>query len=127
MIGAAFLSLGFWLLMTGDFTPDNILIGAAGAAAVARLPKHRAPLRRYILMGLKVLAAIPSAYGQALKLMILPHPRETTEWKPGEMDPWTTFEQIFIITLTPQTLVTDTDQHGKGRVRVHSLKRKAGT
>ncbi len=127
MTGAAFLSLGFWLLMTGDFTPDNILIGAAGAAAAARLPKHRVSLRRYLLMGVKVLAMIPSAYGQALKMMILPHRRETTEWEPGDMDPWTSFEQIFIITLTPRTLVIDTDQHGKGRVRVHSLKRKVGT
>ncbi len=112
--------------MTGNFSPENILIGVVGAAAMDRLPKHRAPIRRYLHMGVKVLAALPSAYGQALKMMILPHHRETTEWKPGDMDPWKAFEQIFIITLTPRTLVIDTDQQGKGRVRVHSLKRKAG-
>jgi len=78
-------------------------------------------------MGVKVLAALPSAYWQALKMMILPHHGETTQWEPGDMDPWAAFEQIFIITLTPQTLVIDTDQQGKGRVRVHSLKRKTGT
>lgn len=122
MIGAAAIGFGFWVLMTGDITPDNLLIGALGAAAAARLPAHRISLRQYLAMGWRIMKAIPRAYGQAVQIMVLPHNRERNAWEPGGRDSWTRFERIFLITITPKTTVTETDD--RGRVQVHYLERK---
>lgn len=122
MIGAAVIAFGFWVLMTGDITPDNLLIGILGAAAAARLPSRRVTLRQYLRMGWRTLAAIPRAYGQAVQLMIFPHIRERSTWESGSRDPRDRFERIFLITLTPKSTATGTDD--RGRIRVHYLERK---
>lgn len=122
MIGATALSFGFWVLMTGDFTPDNLLIGALAAAAAARLMAHRVSPRQYLAMALRIFMTIPIAYWQAVQIMILPHNRERNTWEPGSQDPWTRFEQIFLITLTPKSAATETDD--RGRVQTHYLERK---
>ncbi len=124
MSGEWILAFGFWLLLTGDASPDNLIIGLAGAVAVSRLASQRVSLPRYLRTFIKVLAAVPLALFQSFHILLRPHRHEQTQWiaVPEQTDPWDRFEQIFLITMTPKTLATASEPDGK--VQVHSVERK---
>lgn len=121
MSGPILIALVFWLLLTGDVSPDNLVIGLAGALAVGRLPVHRVSIFRMLATALRVLTALPVSYVQALWMVIRPHRAERIDHrKPdGMIDAWGTFERVFLITLTPKSLAFGED--AKGGVDVHYI------
>lgn len=123
-IGAFTFGLGFWLLLTGDVSLQNMIIGLLGALVTSRLPVHRATFRQYAVLTAKVWLALPRAYGQALRIMILPHRDEQIhdEPLPKEAGPWEKFEKIFLITLTPQSVALSAEE---GKVKIHTIERRS--
>jgi multicomponent Na+:H+ antiporter subunit E len=121
MSGPVLIALAFWLLLTGDLSPDNLVIGLVGALAAGRLPVHRVPVFRMLATALRVLAALPVSYAQAFWLVVRPHRAERIEHRPsdGAADPWRTFERVFLITLTPKSLAFGED--AAGGVDVHHI------
>ncbi len=124
MSGGFTVALVFWLLLTEDFSPDNLVIGLAGAAPMGRLLAHRVSVFRLTGAVLRVLAALPVSYAQAFWLVLRPHRGERVEQlsPSGKTDPWRTFERVFLITLTPKTLAFGEDE--SGRIDVHRIQRK---
>lgn len=127
MSGGFMVALVFWLLLTGDLSPDNLVIGLAGAALAGRLPAHRVSVFRMAGTALRVLAALPVSYAQAFWMILAPHPRDRVDRLPApeRPDSWRTFERVFLITLTPKTLAFGEDE--TGRVDVHHIQRKEET
>jgi multicomponent Na+:H+ antiporter subunit E len=72
----------------------------------------------------ETLTVIPRAYREAIEMMIRPHTREDVvkrRIKP-ERTPGLIFLDIFLITLTPKTLVMK--YHEEGWYEVHRVRRK---
>lgn len=124
MSGPILAALAFWLLLTGDLGPENLLIGLAGALAVGRLPVHRISAFRMLATTLRVLAVLPASYVQAFRLMLSPRRIARVEHRPGGAapDPWNTFERVFLVTLTPETLAFGEDE--RGGVDIHRIERR---
>lgn len=126
MSGGFVVALVFWLLLTGDASPDNLVIGLAGSALAARLPVHRVPVARLAATVLRVLATLPASFAQAFWLVIRPHRYDRVDQLPPleQPDSWKTFERVFLITLTPKTLAFGEDD-ATGQVDVHHIQPKA--
>jgi multicomponent Na+:H+ antiporter subunit E len=123
--GAFFFSLGFWLLLTGDLSWTNIAIGVTGSSIVSKFQVHRITILQFARLSVKALLALPLAYAQALKIMILPHRHERVNWHilPPGASYWDIYEKVFLITLTPRTLAEDVEDDRK--IKVHSIERRS--
>ena len=125
MSGGFLVALVFWLLLTGDASPDNLVIGLVGSALAGRLPIHKVSVFRISGTVLRVLATLPVSFAQAFWLVVRPHRHDRVDRLPPaeRPDSWRTFERVFLITLTPKTLAFDED--ASGRVDVHHIQPKA--
>jgi len=113
-----------WFLLTSDGTPLNLLIGLALAVCLPRSRSGRWPLRRLWHVILQSLLAIPTAYAEALALVVAPDERERFIVLPGSgmTYPLVVFLEVFAITLTPFTIVLGVQSDAKAlRYRVHQL------
>ena len=110
------LRLAIWFLLTNDFSVPNIIIGVAIALLLPlpRRSKNSATLNNWIRVFWEIIIAIPQAYIEAIQIMLLPHNYERTvreRVKPNR-SPGLIFLDIFIITFTPKTIVTEYQEAG---------------
>lgn len=126
MIGNLILRLTIWFLLTASFSPANIVIGIAIALL---LPYSSTSVSfrqiREILLGTwRVLVAFFQAYWEAFELIFRPHLQEeiVIERVQSERSPRLMFLDIFLITLTPKTIVLKYNENGW--YEVHRVRRK---
>lgn len=125
MIGNFILRLTIWFLLTASLNPANIMIGIS----IALILPYGSNSRRSgqageLLQGSwKVIAASIQAYWEAFELILRPHQAEEivlTRVK-TRRSPKLMFLDIFLITLTPKTIVLKYDPNGY--YEVHQVKR----
>ena len=114
MIGHVILRLTIWFLLTASFSAANIIIGISVALLLPR--SAASPERLKDLLGalVKIVAAIPRAYGEAFELIIRPHSREEIFMKRAQSrrSPGLIFLDILLITFTPKTIVLKYQKEG---------------
>jgi len=116
--------LGFWLLLTGDFSWLNIGIGLIIALLLPRSYTSPGQLKDWLSLLWKIIIAIPQAFIEAIEIMLFPHNFETIvreKVKPRRRS-GLVFLDIFLITFTPKTIVVKYDK--KGWYEVHEVVRK---
>lgn len=118
------LRLTIWFLLTADLSVINILIGIGVSLILPRGAIKPSALKDWLHVLGKAVRAIPIAYGQAIEIMIRPHTREAVAKEPVESPrtPGLVFLDVFVITFTPKTLVTNYDE--AGWYEIHRLKRR---
>ena len=124
MSGPVLLAFSLWMLLTSDLSWPNALIGFAASLLVSLLQPYRFSAAQFLqLAGLTVLN-LPRAIFETFLLVFVPHRFERIEThelkKPG--DPWSVFMETFLITFTPMTLVTSSEEDG--RIHIHVVSRK---
>lgn len=121
-MGYILFRLGFWLLLTSEWSLANLAIGLVAALLIPRIPCKRVPIKISLAILWKCIVSIPLAYIQALEIMVRPHRVEHTESHPVYygFNPLLVFMEIFLVTFTPKSLVVELDDHG--RITVHHLR-----
>ncbi|MDB9417886.1 Na+/H+ antiporter subunit E [Microcystis aeruginosa] len=123
MIGHIILRLTMWFLLTANFTPANIMIGVAIAFLLPRNFASSETLGDWLKVIIRVFIAIPQAYKEAFEIIFRPHKEEEIilERISGKRSPRLAFWDIFLITFTPKTIVTEYKEN-EG-YEVHVIKR----
>jgi len=118
------LRLTIWFLLTADVSLTNIIIGVIVAFLLPRSPIKSSSLRDWIRAGWEVIVAIPTAYKEAIEIILKPHRYEevTLEQVLPRRTPGLIFLDIFLITFTPKTIVTK--YHERGWYEVHWIRPK---
>jgi multicomponent Na+:H+ antiporter subunit E len=118
------LRLTIWFLLTADLSLTNIIIGIVVALLIPRSATKPAALRDWLKALWHSLIAIPQAYIEAIEIIIKPHRYEDTtlEHVSPRRTPGLIFLDIFIITFTPKTIVTQ--YHERGWYSVHWIRRR---
>jgi multicomponent Na+:H+ antiporter subunit E len=117
------LRLTIWLLLTDNFSLENIVIGVVLALILPFSAPDRGTLKDWLRVLWEIAIAIPQAYLEAVEMILRPHQRETIKMervKPGR-SPGLIFLDIFLITFTPKTIVVN--YHESGWYEVHWVKR----
>ncbi|MEM8603397.1 MAG: Na+/H+ antiporter subunit E [Cyanobacteria bacterium P01_H01_bin.121] len=108
------LRLLIWFLLTADLSPANIMIGVGVAFLIPRRFATPSILRDWLHAFWEILVAIPQAYIEAFEIIFRPHSQERLmleQVKPNRT-PGLIFLDIFIITFTPKTIVTQYQEDG---------------
>ena len=118
------LRLTIWFLLTADVSLTNIIIGLIVAFLLPRSPIKSSSMRDWIRAGWEVIVAIPTAYKEAIEIILKPHRYEETtlEQVLPRRTPGLIFLDIFLITFTPKTIVTK--YHERGWYEVHWIRPK---
>ena len=118
------LRLTIWFLLTADFSLPNILIGIAIALVIPRSKTGSGKLKDWLEAFWEIIKAIPQAYLEAIQIMVSPHNQEDfTRKKVHPKRPLgLVFLDIFLITFTPKTIVSNYDE--RGWYEIHRVKRK---
>jgi multicomponent Na+:H+ antiporter subunit E len=124
MISHLFLRLGFWLLLTADFSVINITIGVITAFVLPRKKGPHLPLIAWFKGAWKVLKLLPIAYLEAFSLLIHPYTDEEVTTRPIGMgrNPWLLFLEIFLINFSPKSIVLQVDKHR--RIHIHKIRHR---
>ncbi|RZM82275.1 Na+/H+ antiporter subunit E [Leptolyngbya iicbica] len=118
------LRLTIWFLLTADLSPANIIIGVCIALILPRNRTVTAVLKDWLHAIWEIIVAIPTAYIEAVEIILRPHTAEDTVMervKPNRT-PGLIFLDIFLITFTPKTIVLK--YHEDGRYEVHRVRRR---
>jgi multicomponent Na+:H+ antiporter subunit E len=123
-MGDIILRLVIWFLLTANFGVANILIGISIALLLPRASTSQTSLKELLWGLLKIIAAIPQAYQEAIQLIFQPHTEEeiVMERVQGRRSPGLIFLDIFLITFTPKTIVLK--YHEDGWYKVHQVSRR---
>jgi len=119
------LRLAIWFLLTADLSLPNIIIGIAIAILLpGNSKKTYSRLKDWLQVLWKIVKAIPQAYFEAIQIMLQPHNEEDIIKKPVKhrRASGLVFLDIFLITFTPKTIVTNYDE--SGWYEIHRVKRK---
>ena len=118
------LRLGFWFLLTNDFSVANIVIGVIIALLLPQKYTDPGKLKDWLSVLWQVVIAIPQAYIEAIEIMLFPHNEEkmVRERVPPRRKAGLVFMDIFIITFTPKTIVVKYNK--KGWYEIHRVVRK---
>ncbi|MGH1392589.1 MAG: Na+/H+ antiporter subunit E [Trichormus sp.] len=127
MIGYFILRLVIWLLLTANVSLTNILIGVAIALLLPRVYTSPDKLKDWLQVIVKIIVAIPVAYLEAFEIMFRPHQHEEIilEHVKPKRSPNLVFLDIFIITFTPKTIVTNYREEGWYEVHQIQPRKKA--
>ncbi len=116
------IKLLIWFLLTADLSLSNIIIGVAIATLLPNSKSSPAKIKDWLKVIWEIVKAIPQAYLEAFQIMLTPHKEEDFIRK--KVKPKRTsglvFLDIFLITFTPKTIVTDYDK--RGWYRIHQVK-----
>ncbi len=118
------LRLIIWFLLTADLSFANLLIGVTIALLLPRHPIISSSLKDWLHVIWEILVAIPTAYREAVEMIVHPHTQEDTTMervKPNRT-PGLIFLDIFLITFTPKTIVLR--YHEGGWYEVHWVSRR---
>ena len=118
------LRLGFWFLLTNDFSVANIVIGVIIALLLPQKYTDPGKLKDWLSVLWQVVIAIPQAYLEAIEIMLFPHNDEemVRERVPPRRNAGLVFMDIFVITFTPKTIVVKYNK--KGWYEIHRVVRK---
>ncbi|MEN9217520.1 MAG: Na+/H+ antiporter subunit E [Gloeomargarita sp. DG_2_bins_126] len=107
MVGTIVLRLTVWLLLTANFSGVNLLLGLVVAVLLPRGRRLRQNWPELARGVGRIMRAIPQAYGEAMEIMMRPHPHEEIKIAPvpPNRPPGLVFLDIFYITFTPKTIV----------------------
>lgn len=126
MIGHFLLRIIIWFLLTANFELSNIIIGIVVALSLPYIPLFKSTDKiQDLLKSLwQITIAIPQAYLEAFQLILHPHRQEeiVIERIKSERSPRLVFLDIFLITLTPKTVVLKYNENGW--YEVHRVRRK---
>lgn len=124
MIGHLFLRLGFWLLLTADFSLINIIIGVLAALVLPRKKGPYLPFSVWLKGAWKVIKLLPVAYLEAFSLLIHRHTQEEVTTHPFRIgrSPWLLYLEIFLINFSPKSIVLQVDKHR--RIHIHQIQRR---
>jgi len=108
------LRLAIWFLLTSDLSLINIILGITIAIVLPRGRLSREKLTDWLKVFAQIIVAIPTAYKEALEMMITPHNKEEIirERVKPRRTPGLIFLDIFLITFTPKTIVVKYDEDG---------------
>ena len=122
------LRLTIWLLLTADMSVANIAIGVVISFLLPTFGPRSyvapAVLKDWIQILWEIIVAIPKAYIEAFEMILRPHQREETTYKPDRRrrTPGLLFLDIFLITFTPKSIVVK--HHDEGWHEVHWVRRR---
>lgn len=118
------LRLTIWFLLTADLSMINIAIGVSLALLLPRNRTLTAVLKDWLHVLWEIVAAIPTAYREALEIMTWRHIEEEVvmERVRPNRTPGLIFLDIFLITFTPKTIVLK--YHEDGWYEVHRIRRR---
>ena len=124
MISHLFLRLGFWLLLTADFSVINITIGVITAFVLPRKKGPHLPLIAWFNGAWKVLKLLPIAYLEAFSLLIHSHTEEEVTTCPigKDRNPWLLFLKIFLINFSPKSIVLQVEKQRS--MQIHQIRRR---
>ena len=126
MIGALnlFLRLVIWFLLTADLSLPNIIIGVTVALIIPHNYTSLGTLKEWLQTLWEAIVAIPQAYFEAIEIIVRPHQKEviTMEKVKPRRSPGLIFLDVFLITLTPKTIVLR--YHKEGWYEVHRIRRR---
>jgi len=127
MIGYFILRLVIWLLLTANVSLTNIIIGVAIALLLPRVYTSPDKLKDWLQVIVKIIVAIPVAYLEAVEIIFRPHQHEEIilEHVKPKRSPNLVFLDIFIITFTPKTIVTNYREEGWYEVHQIQPRKKA--
>ncbi|MCM1982047.1 Na+/H+ antiporter subunit E [Lyngbya confervoides] len=108
------LRLTIWFLLTADLSPANIIIGVAIALLLPRRATAPGVLKDGLRVAWDILIAIPVAYIEAIEMILRPHRHEkmVRERVKPNRTPGLIFLDIFLITFTPKSIVTQYQEDG---------------
>ncbi|MEM6352893.1 MAG: Na+/H+ antiporter subunit E [Cyanobacteria bacterium P01_D01_bin.14] len=120
-----FLRLGIWFLLTADASLVNIIIGVCVALIIPQRFTRPSAIKEWLRVLGEILVAIPSAYKEAVEIMVRPHRLEavTLERVRPSRTPGLIFLDIFLITFTPKTVVLNYRE--EGWYEVHQVQRRS--
>ena len=124
MISHLSLRLGFWLLLTADFSMMNITIGVLAALLLPRKKGPRLPLMAWLQGAWKVIKLLPIAYLESFSLLIHAHTEEEVTTSPigKDRNPWLLFLKIFLINFSPKSIVLQVEKHRS--MQIHQIRRR---
>ncbi|WP_353931108.1 cation:proton antiporter [Okeanomitos corallinicola TIOX110] len=124
MIGSLILRLTIWFLLTSDLSITNIIIGVIIAIVLPRGRTSKEKLKEWLRVIIKIVAAVPIAFKEALEIMLFPHHHEEIimERVKPKRSLHLIFLDIFLITFTPKTIVLK--YHEEGWYEVHEIRRR---
>lgn len=127
MISHLSLRLGFWLMLTSDFSFMNITIGVLAALVLPRKQGPRLPLLAWLKGAWKVIKLLPIAYLEAFSLLIHSHTEEgvITPHEGMGSNPWQLFLEIFLINFSPKSIVLQVDKYR--RIHIHQIRQRNRT
>ena len=118
------LRLLIWCLLSADLGLTNVLIGLLVAIVLPMAGRRRPlPLDALLRSLAASLAAVPQAYGEALRLLAPGRPmqeRRESQQVTAQGSALLVFLEVFRITLTPLTIALGVDRGGRA-FRVHRL------
>lgn len=120
------LRLTIWFLLTADLSPANIVIGVFIALILPRRFTKPHVLKDGLRIIREICVAIPQAYFEACEMIVRPHQEEEMireRVKPNRT-PGLIFLDIFLITFTPKSIVTQ--YQNNGWYDVHRVKPRRG-
>jgi multicomponent Na+:H+ antiporter subunit E len=100
-----------WFLLTANFSLINIGLGVAIALVLPNGFRIKGSAKEWLLAIAKIGWSVPLAYIEAIQMMLKPHKKQeiiVQEIKPNRC-PELVFMDIFQITFTPKTIVTNYD------------------
>lgn len=118
------LRLTIWFLLTSDLSWANLAIGIGVALLLPRCRPVESALSDWLQALGEVAVAIPTAYKEAVEIMLRPHNHEdvTLERVKPNRTPGLIFLDIFLITFTPKTIVLNYQEDGW--FEVHNVRRR---
>lgn len=127
MIGHFILRMVIWLLLTANFSWINILIGVIISLLLPRGVTSPDRFKDWLQVMIKTIVAIPVAYLEAVEIIFRPHKHEEIilERVKPKRSPNLVFLDIFIITFTPKTIVTNYREEGWYEVHQIQPRKKA--
>lgn len=118
------LRITIWLLLTADLSLPNLAIGIIIALLLPHSHESIVTLKDWLRELSKIIMAIPIAYMEAIEMIFCPHQAEEIVLQkiPQNRPSGLVFLDIFLITLTPKTIVFKYDRD-RG-YEVHRVKRR---
>ncbi len=103
--------LAIWFLLTANLSIVNILLGVMIALILPNSFQLKGKTKEWLMAIAKVFVAIPIAYMEALQMIFKPHKKEeiVQEKVKSDRPEELIFMDIFSITFTPKTIVTNYD------------------
>jgi multicomponent Na+:H+ antiporter subunit E len=103
--------LTIWFLLTANLSLVNVLLGVAIALVLPNSFQLKGEVKEWLKAIAKIFTAIPIAYIEALQMIFKPHKKQEIIQQniPSDRPEELVFMDIFYITFTPKTIVTNYD------------------